>query len=186
VRGSGCNKGAGLSVSNWSHFSLTPLGRWLGSTPLDRTSGSSRRPLRQWLSGPVGDAPFHGGGAAFGGRAGVYLRLLQAAEFAVEEEERISVGPGERGFGLIGALRAFAASGLRCGREVDGRALDHVREAGSVLALDRGKRRVDDLTTEWTAASHIPTTARNRIPLHNCNSSGWIRTTDLTIMSRAL
>jgi hypothetical protein len=48
-----------------------------------------------------------------------------------------------------------------------------------------GKAPSDDRTTECTAARHLPANARNRIPLRNRYSSGWIRTTDLTIMSRA-
>ena len=49
-----------------------------------------------------------------------------------------------------------------------------------------GKRRLDDRTTKWIAARHLRATARSRIPLRNCDSSAWIRTRDLTIMSRAL
>jgi hypothetical protein len=64
--------------------------------------------------------------------------------------------------------------------------VDQARVASSVLALHLEKRRVDELTTEWIAARHVQTTARNCIPLQNRDSSGWIRTTDLTIMSRAL
>jgi hypothetical protein len=48
-----------------------------------------------------------------------------------------------------------------------------------------GKRRVDDRTTEWTAARQVPSTTRSPVPVRNRHSSGWIRTTDLTIMSRA-
>jgi hypothetical protein len=38
----------------------------------------------------------------------------------------------------------------------------------------------------YDCGSTVRATARNRIPLRNCDSSGWIRTTGLTIMSRAL
>ncbi len=54
------------------------------------------------------------------------------------------------------------------------------------LALCQRSRPIEDLTTEWTAAKRLQPAAGNRIPLHNWDSSGWIRTIDLTIMSRAL
>ena len=83
---------------------------------------------------------------------------------------------------LVGALRASP----RVGSVVDLSKLDQGRGAEYVPALHQEARRVDERTTGWTAARDLATTARNRIPLRNRNSSGWIRTTDLTIMSRAL
>src|SRR5215212_10765533 len=59
------------------------------------------------------------------------------------------------------------------------------RGAESAPALHVEERHVDERTTRWTAARHLSTTARNRIPLRNGDSSAWIRTRDLTIMSRA-
>jgi hypothetical protein len=52
--------------------------------------------------------------------------------------------------------------------------------------MQRQKAPIDDLTTEWIAAKRLPSGARSRIPVPNRDSSGWIRTSDLTIMSRAL
>ena len=70
------------------------------------------------------------------------------------------------------------------------RALD-VLPGGSDEGLVMGRHPAaacgaGDRTTKWIAARRLRVTARNRIPLTNRDSSGWIRTIDLTIMSRAL
>jgi hypothetical protein len=90
-----------------------------------------------------------------------------------------------RWIAVIRLTPRFATSGLPCGPVVDPRRVNQARGAESVPGMRLGKRRLDDRTTEWTAARHLPTNARNRIPLRNRNSSAWIRTRDLTIMSRA-
>jgi hypothetical protein len=47
------------------------------------------------------------------------------------------------------------------------------------------ERAIDDLTTKWIAA--IASRREQKLPsAAKFDSSGWIRTTDLTIMSRAL
>jgi len=110
-------------------------------------------------------------GAGTGGRAA-------ALKAASSSRAWIAIAVGRR-------TPRFAASGLRCGPEVDLRRVDQGRGAESAPALHVEERHVDERTTTWTAARHLSTTARNRIPLRNWHSSGWIRTTDLTIMSRA-
>jgi hypothetical protein len=68
--------------------------------------------------------------------------------------------------GLNGSTSSrFARSGLRYRREVDVRTPNMVRGVVPAVALDRGKRRIDDLTTEWIAARHLPTTATAHCPL---------------------
>lgn len=52
----------------------------------------------------------------------------------------------------------------------------------SDLVLHQRKRRIDDPTTESIAVKHLTMRTTDRIPLQNWNSSGWIQTTDLTIM----
>jgi hypothetical protein len=91
---------------------------------------------------------------------------------------------GQR-IGVVLLTPRFATSRLPCGPVVDPRRVNQARGAEPAPAMRLGTRRLDDRTTEWTAARHVPTTARNRIPLRNRDSSGWIRTIDLTIMSRA-
>jgi hypothetical protein len=68
-----------------------------------------------------------------------------------------------------------------------------------LLLLDRAARRRSPATMpgfhsgrpprnkgfRYPADPHVSTTARSRIPLRDRDSSGWIRTTDLTIMSHA-